>query len=260
MNTARRFFVGMVGLAAVLALTGCGQDPKDLQIQACQERVGQLERENADLRSKYAAAMAERDAALARANSLQSQLDQLRAAQAVPAPAPMPMPSEEVKRGDFTERGGVAWADIPEEILFDSGKADLRGTARAKLQSIASQLRQNYAGRQYLVVGHTDTDPINKSRDKWSDNLDLSINRGAAVTRELYRLGIDSASIIAGGQGEHKPKASNASRQGKQTNRRVQVVAITLPDTTSGSASTSVEPSNEIIIAADTTIRPVFLP
>jgi chemotaxis protein MotB len=106
--------------------------------------------------------------------------------------------------------------------LFDSGKATLKKATSAELDHINSVLREKYAGRQIDVLGHTDTDPIQKSN--WKDNWELSAQRSLTVLRYLVQKGIPDENIRAIGCGESQPIASNATAAGKGKNRRVEIV------------------------------------
>jgi chemotaxis protein MotB len=217
MQAARRWMAGAGGILLAGLLSGCAGDPRDLQIQALQEEKERLLQENADLRKQLAAAISDRDAARARVLDLERQLA-MRGGGEAPR-----------RKGDFIEAGPYASAEISEDILFASGSADLKSTGRAKLQDIVRQIQQNFADKSIWVIGHTDTDPIKITKNKWTDNLDLSVNRGATVVREMYSLGIQPVRLVAGGQGEYNPKADNSSRAGKAQNRRVQIIAVPPP-------------------------------
>ncbi len=206
---AVRSVVAVGGLLALVMVIGCGPGAKDQQIQALQDENNKLRAENADLRQRLAQALAERDQARAALAQLQRQ-------PVVPETA-----------GRWTEYEGFAWTDIAENILFDSGKADMKPAGRNELQSVLGEVRQKWPDREIWIVGHTDTDPIKHS--KWRDNLELSVERGATVFREMQRLGVEPARMVAAGRGEWAPKASNATSAGKQQNRRVQVIAVKAP-------------------------------
>ena len=111
---------------------------------------------------------------------------------------------------------------IQEEVLFDSGKAILKSTARGSLERVLHQIKQSFPGRDVYIIGHTDTDPIRRTKGTWQDNLDLSIHRSAAVTRFMMEHGLGAKQIVTGGVGEYRPVASNATRAGKAKNRRVE--------------------------------------
>ena len=72
------------------------------------------------------------------------------------------------------------------------------------------------------VVGHTDSDPIQKS--KWKDNWELSSQRSLTVVRYLIDKGVNKEKIRAVGRGDSQPVASNTAADGKAKNRRVEIV------------------------------------
>jgi chemotaxis protein MotB len=122
----------------------------------------------------------------------------------------------------FNAAEGTITVTLPDAILFDSGKVELKKASIAELDHIQSVVREKYASRQIDVVGHTDTDPIKKS--KWADNLELSGQRAFTVSRYLIKRGISDDKIRAIGCGEGRPIASNATAAGKSKNRRVEIV------------------------------------
>lgn len=123
---------------------------------------------------------------------------------------------------EYDPSKGTITVTLPNEILFASGKADLRKATSAELDHIQSVLNQRYSGRQVDVVGHTDSDPIKKS--KWKDNWELSAQRSLTVARYLINHGINEEKVRAVGCGESRPVASNATASGKARNRRVEIV------------------------------------
>ena len=122
----------------------------------------------------------------------------------------------------FDPSAGTVTVTLPNAILFDSGKAALKKATSVELDHIHSVLRDKYAGKQVDVVGHTDTDPIKKS--KWKDNWELSAQRALSVLRYLVKRGISEDKIQAAGRGESQPIASNSTASGKARNRRVEIV------------------------------------
>jgi len=124
----------------------------------------------------------------------------------------------------FDPSKGTITVTLPNAILFDSGKAALKKATSVELDHIHSVLRDKYSGRQIDVVGHTDTDPIKKTKDKWKDNWELSAERALSVLRYLVKRGISEKEIQAVGCGESRPIASNSTASGKARNRRVEIV------------------------------------
>ena len=122
----------------------------------------------------------------------------------------------------FDPAAGTITVTLPNSILFDSGKATLKQATSTELDHIRSVLRQKYPGKPIDVIGHTDSDPIKKS--KWKDNWELSAQRALTVARYLIQRGVPEDNIRAVGCGESRPIASNANASGKAKNRRVEIV------------------------------------
>jgi chemotaxis protein MotB len=117
---------------------------------------------------------------------------------------------------------GTITVTLPNTVLFDAGKAELKKSTNAELDHIQSVLKQNYPDKQIDIVGHTDSDPIKKS--KWKDNWELSAQRSLSVARYLIAHGIAEDKVRAAGCGEARPIADNSSASGKAKNRRVEIV------------------------------------
>lgn len=115
---------------------------------------------------------------------------------------------------------GEMTVHLPGDILFASGSADLKPTAKATLNKIAAALKKDYPGKKFRVEGHTDTDPIAATKKHWTDNLDLSQNRAAAVMRYIVQQGVDKKLIGAVGYGDARPKST------KPASRRVEIVVL----------------------------------
>lgn len=122
----------------------------------------------------------------------------------------------------FDPSKGTITVTLPNAILFDSGKATLKRATSRELDHIHSVLRDKYSSKQIDVAGHTDTDPIKKS--KWKDNWELSAQRALSVLRYLVKRGIPENKIQAIGCGQSQPIASNSTSSGKARNRRVEIV------------------------------------
>lgn len=122
----------------------------------------------------------------------------------------------------FDPSAGTITVTLPNTILFSSGKASLKGATSRELDRIQSVLQQKYRNNLIDVVGHTDTDPIKKS--KWRDNWQLSAERALAVAGYLMKRGIPEGRIRAVGCGPARPVASNSTSSGKAKNRRVEIV------------------------------------
>jgi len=119
-------------------------------------------------------------------------------------------------------QAGTITVTLENAILFSPGKAELKKATVNELDHIESVLQERYAGKLVDVVGHTDSDPIQKS--KWKDNWELSAQRALTVVRYLTKRGIPEDRIRAVGRGASEPIASNTTASGKRRNRRVEIV------------------------------------
>lgn len=129
-------------------------------------------------------------------------------------------------RGDVKvdQQKGTITVTLPNSILFSSGKATLKNSTSSELDHIYSVLQDRYSGKQVDVVGHTDTDPIRKTKNLWKDNWDLSAGRALTVLRYLVDKGVNTQNIRGVACGQSRPIASNSTSSGKAKNRRVEIV------------------------------------
>jgi flagellar motor protein MotB len=119
------------------------------------------------------------------------------------------------------DKAGTLTVDLPGDILFDSGKAELKPTAKTTLNKVIAAIKKDYAGKKVMVDGYTDTDPISRTKDQWKDNLDLSAARARAVMTYLTSEGLDSKVVRPRAFGDTAPKGS------KPASRRVEIVVAT---------------------------------
>ncbi len=110
------------------------------------------------------------------------------------------------------------------EVLFDSGKAKLRNDSLPKLDKVVSVLNTTVADLNIGIEGHTDNQPIRKSG--WKSNWELSTARALSVLHALSERGVTEPRLSATGYGEYKPVSTNDSKEGRQKNRRVEIVIL----------------------------------
>lgn len=113
-----------------------------------------------------------------------------------------------------TERGLVVTLG---DVLFESGKAELKGGATSNLNKLAAFLNK-YQDRTVTIEGHTD----NVGSEDY--NLGLSDRRAGSVKSYLVNQGVAAGRVTAAGMGKGSPVASNDSATGRQQNRRVEVI------------------------------------
>lgn len=106
--------------------------------------------------------------------------------------------------------------EIPSDISFDVGRADIKPNFRVVLDTFASGLNRNPAAR-VTIIGHTD------STGSDAINNPLSVNRAAAVRDYLTTRGVAAGRIAIDGRGAREPVASNDTADGRARNRRVEI-------------------------------------
>ncbi len=120
------------------------------------------------------------------------------------------------------EKGRVV-IQLPNNIIFGSGRADINPQGQKTIVQIAKVLSQ-FPERRFQVEGHTDNRPINSPI--FPSNWELSTARALAVVHLLTENGVPPENLSAAGFGEHQPRADNETQQGRQLNRRIEVVML----------------------------------
>jgi OmpA-OmpF porin, OOP family len=120
---------------------------------------------------------------------------------------------------NVTEDDGEIKVQVPDDVLFDVDKSEVNPEAKETLDDIIAMLEELEAGTKIHINGHTD------SEGDADDNVSLSEKRALAVETYLTNNGsIDHLDIETNGYGETKPIASNENEEGKERNRRVEIV------------------------------------
>jgi outer membrane protein OmpA-like peptidoglycan-associated protein len=138
----------------------------------------------------------------------------------VPAPAPAeaaPVAAAQVQQAQ--EDVNTALAGLTGDVLFDTGKTDLKPAARTFLDKLGAVLKK-YPAVQFEVGGHTD------SQGNAEKNMTLSEGRARAVRSYLVSRGASDAQLAAKGYGQTKPVADNGSAEGRAKNRRISFDAL----------------------------------
>ncbi|MDD2318574.1 MAG: OmpA family protein [Geobacteraceae bacterium] len=119
-------------------------------------------------------------------------------------------------KGKQTERGIVLTLG---DVFFETGRATLMPGGLQAIDKLANFLKKN-TDRGALIEGHTD------SVGTAEFNMHLSQRRAEAVRDALLARGIGAERITAKGYGESYPVASNGTAEGRQLNRRVEIVVV----------------------------------
>jgi len=106
---------------------------------------------------------------------------------------------------------------MPQDILFPVDSATLRPDLQSDLRALATNL-QNYPATTVEIIGHTD------NTGSAAYNQDLSARRANSVASILIGSGVSPSRIRAFGRGEDQPVATNLTAEGRQLNRRVEII------------------------------------
>ncbi len=118
----------------------------------------------------------------------------------------------------------VVFINLSDKMLFQSGSASITPRANEVLGKIA-RIIESRPDLEVMVEGYTDNVPI--SSDCFQDNWDLSVKRSTSVVRVLQTtFKIDPNRLIAAGRGEYNTLASNATAEGRATNRRTRIIIM----------------------------------
>lgn len=106
--------------------------------------------------------------------------------------------------------------EVPSDISFDTGRADIRPDFRAVLDKFAVTLNQNQTST-VTIIGHTD----NSGND--AINNPLSLERAARTRDYLTTRGVSPGRFHIDGRGSHEPLVANTSQANRARNRRVEI-------------------------------------
>jgi chemotaxis protein MotB len=196
---------GVLAIALFVSLTGCSialysRYPRD------KARIKELSDQLAEMQKLKAKETEELKQALAQLqDKLKGEID-----------------TRQVSVG-MEERGLVI--TFVDEVLFDSGKTVVKPGAYDVLNRVADILKDKVIDKNIGVEGHTDNQPIKYSG--WKSNWELSTARATSVLHYLVdNCGIAPERLQATGYGEYRPVASNLTNEGRQRNRRVEIIIL----------------------------------
>lgn len=106
-----------------------------------------------------------------------------------------------------------------DDLLFDSGSAEVKSKAGPLLSSLGDLLRRE-GSHQVVVKGHTDNVPIS---GRYRSNWNLSGDRASNVVLTFIQAGVTGGRLTAAGRADEEPVTSNKSDVGRSLNRRVEL-------------------------------------
>lgn len=138
---------------------------------------------------------------------------------------------------------GVVFVSISDKLLFASGSYQVTQRAQDVLSKVAKVVNDK-PDIEFMVEGHTDTDPIHT--DCIEDNWDLSTKRATSIVRILQnKYDVKPKRMTAAGRSEYIPVASNDTSEGKAKNRRTRIVVLPKLDKFFGMIEDGMEEAEE---------------
>jgi chemotaxis protein MotB len=127
----------------------------------------------------------------------------------------------------ITQLKGKLTVNLVDKILFDSGRAEIKGDGTKVLDKVASVLN-GVVDKNIRIEGHTDNVPISAGlASKYASNWELSTARATAVARYLQDQDkVDPERLVAAGFGQYHPIAPNDTPEGRAQNRRIEIVLV----------------------------------
>jgi len=118
-------------------------------------------------------------------------------------------------------KNGRVYVSLQESLLFPSGSAVVNAKGKEALGTLAQVLNLN-PDINVVVEGHTDSVPI---RGKFEDNWALSVARSTAIVRLLTATyNVDPTRVTASGRSKYEPVDTNETAEGRQRNRRTEII------------------------------------
>lgn len=119
---------------------------------------------------------------------------------------------------EISQYGGVV---LESGVLFKAGRHELTSAGRTALQPLVTTLlKEEYDSYEIEVSGHSDTDPIKRTKGRYRDNWDLAAMRANSVRRFLIEKGVPTERLCTSSYGYHRPIEPG----NKAHNRRVEIM------------------------------------
>lgn len=215
---------GVIGMILVLGLSfvSCVSSNQYLkENQSLKNEINQLQTQNANLMQ---------DIAILQTHN-EKLMQQAKETQPVPTPEPMsmdttPLVSTLKQSGlEVTIRDGCPAVIVSD--IFEPGETTLSSKDKQRIKKIASIIHKELSPVCGLMVdGYTDNEPVSKGK-KYKNNKELSAARAKSVAHYLVKeCGFSESSVQSKGLGETNPIASNKTKEGREKNRRVELVIL----------------------------------
>jgi len=145
------------------------------------------------------------------------------------AAVPSDLVARKLKVQDAAGESRLNLGEIAKFLRYDSGEASIRPEGYKVLDQLIEYLRTSGDARMIRVEGHADNVEIGPTlKSRYPSNWELSKARASGVLRYLVEKGgLDSARLASVGYGDGRPVATNATEEGRTSNRRVEVLLYT---------------------------------
>ena len=236
MQGLRGWLVFALGVGLVAALGCQGQH------STTKANFDAMKAENARLMEKNDALQSEGEALRVKMESERAatppSLPTAPSAPAAPIPASGQFDLDAIQRqlppgATVVMRHGEPAIVVEGSLMYGSGSAVITQNGRQILDRVASILNGTFAGRMVRVEGHTDTDPIVRTKNLYKSNWELSSKRATEVVEYLVTKGMDPKRIYAGSFSMYHPVSTD-----KTKNRRVEIVVLPAAESDSFTGST----------------------
>lgn len=214
MNRSR--LVRLLVLASVAGLGACAST--DDRLIALENENFELRQQNRDLEESLRETQTQRALLEGEVRALSAENDRLRLEASAQPTFDGPTGFEGITGVTAANVSGGVLLDVEGDVLFSSGSVTLKSSAKKTLDRVASVLKSTYGGATIRIAGHTDNDPIKKS--KWKTNERLSAERALAVEEYLAGKGLAKDAMYVAAFGPAEPKGS------KSQSRRVEIFVL----------------------------------
>jgi chemotaxis protein MotB len=110
------------------------------------------------------------------------------------------------------------------QVFFKSGMTSITKKGKESLAKVVPSLKK--INRELRIEGHTDNEPVKRTKFLYASNWELSSARALTVLDYFLLQGINPRNLSSAAYGEYRPVASNTTKNGRQKNRRVEIVVI----------------------------------
>jgi chemotaxis protein MotB len=195
----------------------------------CEATQARLDKENQTLKFRLKELGQKADSTSADLEAARKRMDELRKAQEIADKRAAQFKEMVAKFKAMMDAGklqveirdGLMLVKLPDNILFDPGKTDLKPAGKEAIKEVTTILA-SIEGRKFQVTGHTDNVPIKSG--KFKSNWELSAQRAVEVVKFMGANGMDPKRLSAAGYADELPIASNDTDDGRRQNRRIEIV------------------------------------